>query len=383
MSDPANAAAAAASTPSSVLSILLLCGLMGLLGQGARAAIGLKTMTASAASAPNQQSEFNAAYLMISLMIGFIAGILAGFVVGLDQFKQIDLGNVKVLIGIAVAGYAGTDFIENSLSIVIPSGAKPPGTKANDVTTAAALNSSVQALSGHVDRLVDTVSSIPATLGARITAAAPPAGVVPGLAAAFKSCAPHVNTDIWVPALSAAFAKYDLQTNKRMAAAIGQFLVEAGAAFQEVVENLRYSTAARIHQIFPNEFPTVASAEPYVNNPEALANRAYANKNGNGDEASGDGYRFCGRGLIQLTGRNDYSGFGATLGMTAEQAATYCQSPTGAAMSGCWYLASNGCLPLADAWALSAITRKVNGAAMLENNQRIAYSNAFLSALGN
>jgi predicted chitinase len=389
MSDPATTAAVVAAAPmadsSSVLSILLLCGLMGLLGQGARAAIGLKTMSASAASAPNQQTEFNAAYLLISLMIGFIAGILAGLVVGLSHFKNIDLDDVKVLIGVAVAGYAGTDFIENSLSIIIPPASpKSPGTQP-DAGASTALNTNVQMLGGHVNRLVDAVASIPTRLTGTSTGitAPPPTDVVPGLVAAFQSCAPYVNTSVWTPALSAAFNKYDMLSNKRMAAAIGQFLVEAGPGFGEVLENLRYSTAARIHQIFPNEFPTVASAVPYVNNPEALGNRAYAGKNGNGDEASGDGYRFCGRGLIQLTGRNDYSKFGATVGMTAEQAATFCETQAGAAMSGCWYLSSNGCLPLADAWALSKITRKVNGAAMLDNDKRIAYSNAFLTALGN
>ena len=214
--------------------------------------------------------------------------------------------------------------------------------------------------------------------------AAGPADVPPALTAAFKSCAPRVNANLWVPLLGAALSAYGLQTNKRMAAAIGQFLVEAGSAFQEVVENLHYTTAARIHQVFPNEFPTVASAEPYVNNPVALANRAYAHKGGNGDEASGDGYRFCGRGLIQLTGRNEYSQFGSTIGKAAEQAADHCAArQTGNAMSGCWYLSAKGCLPLADAWAISKITRIVNGAGMVGNDQRIAFSNAFLKALGN
>jgi predicted chitinase len=390
MSDPLTTNAAAAVAPmadsSSVLSILLLCGLMGLLGQGARAAVGLKTMTASAASNPNQQTEFNAAYLLISLMIGFIAGVLAGLAVGLSHFKMIDLDNAKVLIGIAVAGYAGTDFIENTLSIFIPTGAKVPAAN-QDTAAAAALNTNVQALGVHVNRLAGTVAAIQTGTAARpaaaMPAAAPSADVVPGLAAAFRSCAPLVHTDIWVPPLSDAFGKYDLQTNRRMAAAIGQFLIEAGAGFREIVENLHYSSATRIHQIFPNEFPTVASAEAFVNNPEALGNRAYARKGGNGDEASGDGYRFRGRGLIQLTGRDEYAEFGTTVGMTAEQAAQYCETPTGAAMSGCWYLSSRGCLPLADVWALSKITRKVNGAAMLENDKRIAFSNAFLSAFGN
>jgi predicted chitinase len=370
----------------SVLSILLLCGLMGLLGQGARAAVGLKTMTTAAASAPNQQTEFNAAYLMISLMIGFIAGVIAGLAVGLSHFKQIDLNDAKVLIGIAVAGYAGTDFIENTLSIIIPTGARTPAAKLDD-GTGPALNANVQALGGHVNRLASMVATMryaasPAPAPAP-PAAPPSADVVPGLAAAFGSCAPLVHTDIWVPQLSTAFSKFGLNSNRRMAAAIGQFLVEAGAGFQEVVENLHYSTAAHIHQIFPNEFPNVASAEAFVNNPVALGNRAYANKGGNGDEASGDGYRFRGRGLIQLTGRNEYAEFGATVGMTADQASQYCETPAGAAMSGCWYLSSRGCLPLADAWALSKITRLVNGAAMLGNDERIAFSNAFLSALGN
>jgi predicted chitinase len=371
----------------SVLALLLLYGLMGLVGQAARAAVGLKTMTTSAATAPSQQTQFNAAYLLISLMIGFVAGVLAGFAMSLPAVIVDGVIQIKILLGIAAAGYAGTDFIENSLSIFIPN--KPADIKAgaqqND-SSVSSLNSSVQALSGHVDTLVNTISTIPMKLAAPPPPAlddAGPADVPPALTAAFKSCAPRVNANLWVPLLGAAFSTYGLQTNKRMAAAIGQFLVEAGSGFQEVVENLHYTTAARIHQVFPNEFPTVASAEPYVNNPVALANRAYAHKGGNGDEASGDGYRFCGRGLIQLTGRNEYSQFGSTIGKTAEQAADYCATPAGAAMSGCWYMSAKGCLPLADAWAISKITRIVNGAAMLGNDQRIAFSNAFLKALGN
>jgi predicted chitinase len=360
-----------------VLAILLLCGLMGLVGQGARAAVGLKTMTSSATTAPSQQSEFNAAYLLISLMIGFIAGVLAGLALGLGSLAKIDPSDIKTLLGIAAAGYAGTDFIENSLSIFI----RPAASGGSG----AALNANVQVTNDHLARLTNAFSSFQASvaphLGAAIaTTTAMPAA--PGLTAAFKSCAHLVNTDLWTPALSAAFSKYDLQTNRRMAAAIGQFLIEAGSGFQEVVENLSYSQA-RIFQIFPKEFPTLASAAPYAHNPEALGNRAYANKNGHGDEASGDGSLFRGRGLIQLTGRNDYAKFGAAIGQTAEQAAEYCETPAGAAMSGCWYLAVNGCLPLADGWEISKITRIVNGPAMLENNQRIAYSNAFLKALGN
>jgi predicted chitinase len=381
---PAAAAPAVAAAPgqgaASVLALLLLYGLMGLVGQAARAAVGLKTMTNSAETAPSQQTEFNAAYLLISLMIGFVAGVLAGFGLSLPPVIVDGVIQVKILLGVAAAGYAGTDFIENSLSIFIPNkpAAAQPGAQPTDGSVSS-LNSSVQVLTGHVANLTDTISNLPMKLSA------PPAvvDVVAQLTAAFKSSAPRVNAGLWVPLLNTAFSTYGLQSNKRIAAAIGQFLVEAGSGFQEVVENLHYTTATRIHQVFPNEFPTVASAEPYVNNPVALANRAYANKGGNGNEASGDGYRFCGRGLIQLTGRTEYAQFGSTIGKTAEDAANYCATPAGAAMSGCWYLSAKGCLPLADAWAISKITRIVNGAAMLGNDQRIAFSNAFLNALGN
>jgi predicted chitinase len=135
-------------------------------------------------------------------------------------------------------------------------------------------------------------------------------------------------------------------------------------------------------QIFPRAFPTEDAAAPYVNNPERLGNKVYANRLGNGDEASGDGYRFRGRGLIQLTGRDEYSGFGDTIGMTAEEAAAYCETTIGAAISGCWYLSSRGCLPFADAWNLAKVTRLVNGAAMVDHAKRVAFSNAMLRALG-
>ena len=367
-----NDAAAATVGSSSVLSILLLCGLMGLIGQGARAAVGLKAMTAAGTTTPTRQAEFNAAYLVISLMIGFIAGILAGLSIGLSNFEHIDLNHMTFLLGLAAAGYAGTDFIENSLSIFVPPASRMPHEPAHPVPAAPP----------HAPDHPLVLLPKPLPMPPPPPFAAPTADKVPGLAAAFQVCAPRVDTDIWVPALSAAFARYDFDNNRRMAAAIGQFLVEAGPSFREIVEDLHYTTAARICQVFPEQFPALDVAETCVDNPVTLANRAYADRNGNGDEASGDGYRFRGRGLIQLTGRTEYTEFGTTIDMTAEQAARYCETPAGAAMSGCWYLAARGCLALADVWALSQITRKVNGDAMLGNEQRIANADAFLRALG-
>src|SRR5262249_1192635 len=158
----------------------------------------------------------NAAYLLISLMIGFIAGVLAGLAVGLSHFKQIDLDNAKVLIGIAVAGYAGSDFIENALSIIIPSGTKPPAVSAapkQRVGPEGGSNADVQALAGPVNRLTDAVNALkysipPAAAAPPILAAPAAADVASVLTSAFRSCAPHVRTDVWVGPLTDAFSKF-------------------------------------------------------------------------------------------------------------------------------------------------------------------------------
>jgi predicted chitinase len=208
------------------------------------------------------------------------------------------------------------------------------------------------------------------------------ANTVETLAAAIKTAAPQVDARVWASALFAGFGQFNMLSNKRMAAAIGQFMVEAGDGFTTLVENLHYTHADRIAEVFHTAFPNADAAFPFINNPRALANRVYANRLGNHDEASGDGFKFCGRGLIQITGRDNYTAFGSAVGKTAEDAAIYCATPEGAAMSGCWFLSSHGCLPLADAWALSKITRIVNGPAMLGNQDRINHANAVLAALG-
>jgi predicted chitinase len=370
----------------SVLVTLLLCGLMGMLGQGIRAAVGLKNATRLnatplAASGATQQASFNAAYFFLSMMIGFIAGVLAGLTIGLTNILKVNVGDMKVLLGIAAAGYAGTDFIENSFSIVIPGTTAPPPPQpapAPPQISRGIDNPSLATLIEHTDALKTSILSLRDHTAA-LTASTP---ALPPFGTALHIVAPRVDIQTWTQPLATGFTQFGLTTDKRIAAAIGQFLVEAGDEFQELVEDLRYTTASRLCQIFPREFPTEADAEPFLDNPEALGNRVYANKLGNGNEASGDGFRFRGRGLIQLTGRNEYAEFGASIGMTAEQAADYCQSPMGAAVSGCWYLSSRGCLPFADSWNLDEITRRVNGRAMVDHAKRVAFSNAMLRALG-
>ena len=199
---------------------------------------------------------------------------------------------------------------------------------------------------------------------------------------AIRAAAPGADLSKWLTAIDDAFAAGDLTTPRRVAGALGQFSVEAGPSFSEIEENLYYSHAERIVAVFPNEFPTVAVAQAYTCNPQALANRAYAIKEGNGDEASGDGYLFRGRGLIQVTGRREYASFGNTIGMSPEDAANYCATPEGAVASAIWYWNAYQLSPMADDWRLTAITRAVNGAAEEGLQARIAASNAALAALG-
>ena len=143
MADPitvTNAAAGAvagAVTNSDILVTLLLCGLMGLIGQGVRAVVGLKNASAPANAPPGQATVFSASYLFVSLMIGFIAGILAGLAI----FDQIAKGvDIKILLGIAAAGYAGVDFIENTFSKLVPNIGGPPAPHPAPAPTGTSLN---------------------------------------------------------------------------------------------------------------------------------------------------------------------------------------------------------------------------------------------------
>ena len=345
-------------TVSSVMLALLLCGFLGLLGQGVRAIVGLKNAGSLNSNTPSEQAEFSLAYLALSLMIGFIAGVLAGVALNLETIVTIDPSDWKTLLGIAASGYIGADFIENTMSVVIP------GTKGRT-------------------RPVEPPASAPPPPQAPIRRPipAPPAHDRPAaLGDAMRVVCPRANAAVWVPALVAAFERFDFSNEPRRAAAMGQFLVEAGPALNETVEDLDYSPE-RACQVWPALFANPAAAEPYCADPRRFADHVYAGVNGNGDAASGDGYRFRGRGLIQLTGRDEYAAFGRAIGKTAEEAADFCQTHDGAAWSGCWYLASNGCLPLADAWDIDAITRRVNGPAMEAAGLRRQYSDEMLSRL--
>lgn len=208
------------------------------------------------------------------------------------------------------------------------------------------------------------------------------AAELPGLAAALAAAAPRAVQSVWLPVLTAALTACEATAPHRIAAFLGQCSVEAGQGFGEISESLYYTHASRLVLVFPSHFPNEDVAAPYCASPERLANLVYAGKLGNGDAASGDGWRFRGGGLLQITGRENYAAYGVARGIAAEVAADYVRTPAGAADSAAWYWQTHNLNPLADAWALSAITLRINGPAMLDNAARISASNAALKAMG-
>ena len=136
--------------------------------------------------------------------------------------------------------------------------------------------------------------------------------------------------------------------------------------------------AETLTRIWPKYFPSDV-AKDYASRPnkqEAIANRAYANRMGNGDEASGDGWKFCGRGLIQLTGRDNYQSFADSLQISVDDAAQYLETFEGCVQSACWFWENNNLNALADQGNIDAISKKVNGGTEGLEQRRSFYQHA-------
>ncbi len=157
-------------------------------------------------------------------------------------------------------------------------------------------------------------------------------------------------------------AKFQINTPLRLAHFLAQCGHESGG-FRVTQENLNYS-AKGLMGIFKKYFPTEAIANAYQRQPQKIANKVYANRMSNGDEASGDGFKFRGRGYIQLTGRANYTSFGKSIG---EDIASNPDVVSGkyALLSAAWFWSNNGLNKLADGGATDAvvttITKRVNG----------------------
>ena len=188
---------------------------------------------------------------------------------------------------------------------------------------------------------------------------------------------PHI--DHWHEALDQLLDDYDINTPLRVAHFVAQCAHESGN-FVFIKENLNYK-AASLQKIFSKYFPTAELAAQYANRPEQIANRIYANRMGNGPEASGDGYRYCGRGLIQLTGRDNYTFFAGSLNIPVEEASDYLATFEGAAQSACWFWEQNNLNRFADANDTKGLTKAINGG-YIGLEDRISHTEHALHVLG-
>jgi len=186
--------------------------------------------------------------------------------------------------------------------------------------------------------------------------------------------------DKWLAPLEEVFAKYNMNTPERQAAFVGQCMHESGN-FKTLQENLNYS-ADRMHIVWPSRFPTLDSAKPYDRNPEKIANKVYSNRMGNGNEASGEGYKYRGRGLIQLTGKDNYVNAAKALDADLVNNPELVSEPKYAALTAGWFWNKRNLNAEADAKDYTGMTRKINGG-VLGINERIARINAVLAELQN
>jgi len=178
--------------------------------------------------------------------------------------------------------------------------------------------------------------------------------------------------DQWTDALNKILPDYGIDTPQRMAAFIAQCAHESGN-FTALHENLNYR-AETLRKVFPKYFPTDDLARQYASQPnkaELIANRVYASRMGNGDEASGDGYRYCGRGLIQLTGKNNYQAFADSIETPVEEIPEFLATFEGAVQSACWFWETNNLNQYADTDDILTMTKRINGGTIgLEDRKR-------------
>ncbi len=172
---------------------------------------------------------------------------------------------------------------------------------------------------------------------------------------AIKAVAPLCREpDAWALALSPLFEKNSMTSPREIAYFLGEFAYESDQ-FCRLSENLNYTSPNRLVSIFPSHFKDVEEAKQYAGQPEKIANRVYANRMGNGEEASGDGWKFRGRGLPQLTGRDNYTEASKDLGIDIVANPDFLLSIAGAALIGVWFWKKHNL----SQWALAHNPQKV------------------------
>jgi putative chitinase len=180
----------------------------------------------------------------------------------------------------------------------------------------------------------------------------------------------------WLEPLKETFEKYQINTPKRQACFIGQCMHESGG-FKFLKENLNYSAKA-LMATWPSRFPDMDMAEKYERQPEKIANKVYSGRMGNTED--GDGAKYIGRGLIQLTGKDNYMAFGEAIGEDLVSNPQLVEQPRYAALSAGWFWNKRGLNALADAMDVTTMTVRINGG-RIGIDDRIAKINKALDIL--
>lgn len=167
------------------------------------------------------------------------------------------------------------------------------------------------------------------------------------------------DAQLFLPFLQGTCKAYDITSPHRLSAFLAQAGHESGG-LSRLEENLNYSVEA-LMRVWPSRFLTKEIAQNYARRPEALANFVYANRMGNGDEASGDGWKYRGKGLIQLTGKDNHHLCGVALGEDFITHPERLLLPVNAALSAGWFWDTNRLNTLADRGDIEGITRRING----------------------
>jgi putative chitinase len=183
---------------------------------------------------------------------------------------------------------------------------------------------------------------------------------------------PHAQS--WYDALCDELPKYEITSIPRVAMFMAQTGHESGN-YTALVENLNYKPQA-LMAIWKKRFPTLDIANEYAHNPEKIANRAYCDRMGNGPEESGDGWKFHGRGLIQLTGRSLYEAFAKEIGKDLDECVDYCETPDGAVESACFFWEHHGLNAISDAGDIVHATKVINGGTLGIEDRTARYNHA-------
>ncbi len=182
------------------------------------------------------------------------------------------------------------------------------------------------------------------------------------------------NAEKFLPYIQGACKAYDITTPLRVAGFLSQIGHESGGLAM-LEENLNYK-AETLMRVWPRRFPTLEFAQQYARNPQKIANSVCANRMGNGDEASGEGWKYRGRGLKQLTGKDNYTAFSKAIGTDFVASPDLLLEPVNAALSAGWFWSANNLNELADKGDVPAMTKRINGGTIGLDQRQALYAKA-------